>query len=143
MNKKLESLIGYIFRADKIAFSKIQIEKNVIEDIIQIARKMYPNEFAALLQGGIEQGTLHIDGLIFLPGTSSDEGAIMQTHMLPLISTVGSVHSHPGYDASPSKADLQFFSKRGLVHLIIAKPYDRKSIRAYDASGNLIDYDVS
>jgi len=55
---------------------------------------------------------------------------------------IGSVHSHPGYDGSPSDADLHFFSKNGLFHLIIAQPYTLDSISAYNSFGELIDFKV-
>ncbi|MBM4241960.1 MAG: hypothetical protein FJ150_09920 [Euryarchaeota archaeon] len=143
INKKLDSLLGHIFGANKNAFSEVQIDKEVVEEILQIAREAYPNEFVALLQGKVRGGVLKVDGLIFLPGNTSDEGAVMQIFMLPLISdAVGSVHSHPGYSASPSTADLQFFAKNGFFHMIIAEPYDLDSIRAYDAFGNLVDYQI-
>jgi len=143
INKKLDNLLEHIFGANKNAFSEVQIDKEVVEEILQIAREAYPNEFVALLQGKIREGILKVDGLIFLPGNTSDEGAVMQIFMLPLISgAVGSVHSHPGYNASPSTTDLQFFAKNGFFHLIIAEPYDLESIRAYNALGELVDFRV-
>jgi len=143
INKKLDNFLQNIFGANKDAFSEVQIDKEVMEEILNIAREAYPNEFVALLQGKVRDGILKIDGLIFLPGTTSDEGAVMQIFMLPLKSgAVGSVHSHPGYSAHPSDADIQFFAKNGFFHLIVAEPYDLDSIKAYDAFGNLADYQI-
>ncbi|GAB4314383.1 MAG: Mov34/MPN/PAD-1 family protein [Methanobacteriaceae archaeon] len=140
---KIDNFLSRIFGADKKRFEQVQIDREVIEEIINIARQSYPHEFVALLQGKISNHTLKIDGLIFVPGSTSEEGAVMQLFMMPLTSdAVGSVHSHPGYSAGPSQADLQFFAKKGFFHMIIAEPYTEESIRAYDSFGNLADYTV-
>jgi len=90
----------------------VNIDREVVDEILQIAQETYPNEFAALLEGKITGGVLHIDGLLFLPGETSDKGAVMNIFMRSLVDEgIGSVHSHPGYDGSPSDADLHFFLK--------------------------------
>ena len=138
-----QRLISYILGTDKKIFQEVHIDKEVVNEMLQIARKSYPNEFVAMLQGKVKDGVLHIDGLLFLPGETSDKGAVMNIFMMPLIDEgVGSVHSHPGYDASPSGADLHFFSKNGLFHLIIAQPYDESSIIAYNSFGEQISFNI-
>jgi proteasome lid subunit RPN8/RPN11 len=139
----LDKLISHLLGNNKQEFLEVHIDAALIEEIINIARESHPNEFIALLEGKIEKEALKIKGLVFLPGETSNEGAVMQTFMKPLSTgTVGSVHSHPGYNASPSNADLYFFSKNGLFHLIIAEPYDRYSIRAYNTMGSEIGYKI-
>jgi len=143
IDEKLENLIGHFLGTEGHVFEEIHIDKEVIEEIIQIAKKSHPNEFIALLQGKIMKKALKINGLIFLPGNTSDEGAVMNIFMRPLITdSVGSVHSHPGYSANPSKADLNFFAKNGFFHIIIALPYNTDSIRAYNSFGELVDYEI-
>lgn len=140
---KLNNLFSKILGTSKYKFEEVHVDKEVIDEIINIAKEAYPNEFMALLEGKIEDNVLKITGLIFLPIETSNEGAVMQVFMQPLMShSVGSVHSHPGPDASPSTADLEFFSKRGFFHMIIAEPYDMESIRAYDSFGNSISYRI-
>ena len=140
-NSRIDNFLSHVLGADKKKFEEVQIEREVIDEIINIARKSYPQEFVALLQGKISNNILKIDGLIFVPGSTSEEGAVMQLFMMPLTSdAVGSVHSHPGYNAGPSQADLQFFAKKGFFHMIIAEPYTEESILAYDSFGNLADY---
>ncbi len=132
-----------MFGLEKKKFSEIHIDHELIEEIIDIAKESYPNEFSAMLQGEIKDNILKIDGLIFLPGAASESGAVMEIFMMPMLSdAVGSVHSHPGYSAQPSEADLQFFSKRGYFHIIIALPYNQESIRAYDSYGDLVNYTI-
>ncbi|MDP3066130.1 MAG: Mov34/MPN/PAD-1 family protein [Methanobacteriaceae archaeon] len=137
----LDKLIGHLLGNNKQNFQEVQLDAALIDEIIQIARESHPNEFVALLEGKVKDKILKIDGLVFLPGETSNQGAVMKTFMKPMVTgTVGSVHSHPGYNASPSPADLYFFSKNGLFHLIIAEPYDEYSIRAYDTRGREAEY---
>jgi proteasome lid subunit RPN8/RPN11 len=138
-----QRLMSYLLGTDKKIYHKVNIDREVVDEILQIAQEAYPNEFAALLEGKITGGVLHIDGLLFLPGETSDKGAVMNIFMRSLVDEgIGSVHSHPGYDGSPSDADLHFFSKNGLFHLIIAQPYTLDSISAYNSFGELIDFKV-
>jgi proteasome lid subunit RPN8/RPN11 len=132
-----------MFGFGKKKIAEVHIDRELVEEIMDIAKESYPNEFGAMLQGKIENSTLKIEGLIFLPGAASESGAVMEIFMMPMLSdAVGSVHSHPGYNASPSDADLQFFSKRGYFHIIIAQPYEEDSIRAYNSYGELVDYSI-
>lgn len=138
---KLKNILGKILGTDKLQFEKVHIEEEVIDEIINIAKESYPNEFVALLEGRVEDETLQISGLIFLPSDVSNEGAVMQIFMQPLtVNSVGSVHSHPGYSASPSEADLNFFASKGVFHIIIAEPYTRESIKGYDSWGNVVNF---
>ncbi|MGZ7043284.1 MAG: Mov34/MPN/PAD-1 family protein [Methanobacterium sp.] len=140
---KLNNILGKIFGTSRQEIDEIHVDREVINEVMNIAKESYPNEFMALLEGQIQKNVLKITGLIFLPSETSNEGAVMQVFMQPLTTnSVGSVHSHPGYSASPSEADLQFFSKKGIFHMIIAEPYKRESILAYDSFGNIVDFKV-
>lgn len=138
-----QRFMSYILGTGKRLFEEVHIDKEVVDEMLQIAKTSYPNEFVAMLQGKVKDGVLHIDGLLFLPGQTSDKGAVMNIFMMPLIDEgVGSVHSHPGYNANPSRADLHFFSKNGMFHLIISQPYDESSIIAYNSFGERVDFIV-
>jgi len=144
MKKKetwMDRLIGLFLGNQDKKFREILMDREVVEEIIQIARESHPFEFAALLEGKVKEGVLKVDGLVFLPGETSNQGAVMKTFMMPLTTgTVGSVHSHPIPSGEPSTADLQFFAKNGLFHLIIAYPYTEDSMLAYDTFGEIISY---
>lgn len=138
-----QKVMSRLLGTDKKIFHEVHIDQEVVDDMLAIAKEAYPNEFVAMLQGKVKNGILHIDGLIFLPGETSNQGAVMNLFMMPLVDeSIGSVHSHPGYDASPSGADLHFFSKNGLFHLIISMPYDESSIVAYNSFGERVDFVV-
>lgn len=137
----IDHLIARIFGLKKI--TRVQVDSQVIDEIIETAKNVHPREFVALLEGKIVDESLHVKGLIFLPGETSNEGAVMQTFMLPpFTSTVGSVHSHPTPNNNPSREDLHFFSKNGLFHMIIAYPYQEDSIASYDRFGNRIEFEI-
>ena len=146
MNKKngwINKLMGILLGNQDKKFHEIVIEREVIEEIIQISRESHPLEFMAMLEGKISDEILRIDGLVFLPGETSNQGAVMNLFMVPMTTgTVGSVHSHPIPSATPSSEDLHFFAKNGLFHLIIAEPYTKESIVGYNTFGNIIDYKV-
>jgi proteasome lid subunit RPN8/RPN11 len=138
-----QRLMNYLLGTDKKMFQEVHIDREVVDEILQIARNSYPKEFVAMLQGKVKDNVLLIDGLLFLPGETSDQGAVMNLFMMPLIDEgIGSVHSHPGYNANPSGADLHFFSKNGLFHMIIAQPYILDSINAYNSFGERVDFKV-
>jgi len=61
---------------------------------------------------------------------------------MPNVKAVGSIHSHPGTNREPSKADLHMFSKTGNCHIIVGYPYDRQSWTCYDAEGNVRELKV-
>ncbi|MCG2828357.1 Mov34/MPN/PAD-1 family protein [Methanothermobacter sp. K4] len=122
---------------------RVLVDSDVIEEALEIARRSHPHEFVALLEGKQEEDVLHITGLIFLPSRTSDEGAVMDVLMLPpFTGTVGSVHSHPGPSNLPSGADMQFFSKNGLFHMIIAYPYSMETIAAYTRQGVPLEFEI-
>ncbi len=85
-----------------------------------------------------------IEELLLLPGTiQGEDSGTLRLHMLPVdYSVVGSVHSHPGYSARPSDADLAFFAYFGSVHIITCLPFDETSWRAYNLRGERIQLPV-
>jgi len=111
----------------------IRIKKEVLDFIVQAARNVYPAEFSGLLR--MEGDT--ITEVIVVPKTNFGHGfSIMEFIHLPItVKYEGSVHSHPSASNKPSKADLAFFSKIGRVHLIIAYPFTKETLAAYDNKG--------
>jgi proteasome lid subunit RPN8/RPN11 len=139
INRIMETFLGNF----KSSFQEIQIDHELLEEIIQIANESHPREFMAMLQGKVHKDVLKVENLIFLPGETSNEGAVMKIFMMPMSTgSVGSVHSHPIPNNTPSTADMQFFAKNGLIHLIIAYPYTEGTIQAYNTFGEMVDYMV-
>ena len=104
------------------------------------ARSTYPNEFIALL--GKSNGK-EIDEIVVLPATYGENFASLRLDLLPYnAKTCGSVHSHPTRNNAPSRTDLGTFRRLGATHLIIAFPFNRESVSAFDSSGNEIVLEV-
>lgn len=115
------------------------IASEALDFILEASKSMAPLEFAGLLQE--EDGI--ITEVMLLPGTeSSDQNAVLRLYMMPNVKAAGSVHSHPGPNRRPSKADLRMFSKTGNCHIIVGFPYDRQSWTCYDRTGNIKDLAV-
>lgn len=139
MSKLLTKILGN----DKKFFNEIQVKQDLIDTIINAAENSHPNEFSALLTGEIKNNILLITNLMIVPSIASNEGATMNILMAPeFIESLGSVHSHPGTSARPSQADLQFFSKTGLFHMIIAEPYTQNTIKSYTRHGDPVHYRI-
>ncbi|WP_245249951.1 Mov34/MPN/PAD-1 family protein [Methanolobus bombayensis] len=115
------------------------IAKETLEFILEVSRSTYPNEFAGLLQS--KDGV--ITDILILPGTESSEiNAVLRLFMMPNISAVGSVHSHPSSIIRPSKADLRLFSKTGTHHIIAGHPFGPHNWKCFDGRGKEISLDV-
>ncbi len=112
------------------------IKRKALEFILEASKNNYPKEFAGLLRAN---GKV-ITEVILLPRTEWNErSALLFLDMLPADpSIVGSVHSHPG-PAIPSKADLEFFSKFGRIHIIVGYPFRFEDVRVYSPSGKPMD----
>mgnify|MGYP001558653008 CR=1 FL=1 len=126
----------------KFKFDKINIEKDVVYSIINLALANYPREFIAYLQGKVKNNVLNVYGLLYQHYKHNFHSASIE-NKLPLITDfVGSVHSHPSYGNYPSNQDLQFFNKNGLLHLIICKPFTPENIRAFNLKGEELIFNV-
>ncbi|MCC7576041.1 MAG: Mov34/MPN/PAD-1 family protein [Methanomethylovorans sp.] len=108
------------------------ISRDTLRFILEVSRSSYPNEFAGLLQA--KDGI--ITEVLILPGTESGESsALLHLFMMPNISTVGSVHSHPRGIIKPSSADLQMFGRTGNYHIIAGYPFDLQSWKCFNSDG--------
>ncbi|MCW3982815.1 MAG: Mov34/MPN/PAD-1 family protein [Candidatus Bathyarchaeota archaeon] len=122
----------------------IHIPSNILETIYAGAKELYPRESFLLLRGKKKKNTLQITDLILAPFAIHGEGEV---HFNPYMfsgdfSLVGTVHSHPSGDISPSHVDLNYFF--GRVLLIVCYPYEGKEcIAAYDSNGDELPIEVT
>ncbi len=110
------------------------IKRDALEFVLGVSRRIYPREFGCLLRGDDEA----ITEALLIPGSVFGENfTIQRLDMKPLDhSIIGSAHSHPGICGTPSKADLGFFRKFGVIHLIMTYPYrELGDILAYSRDG--------
>ncbi len=124
-------------------FKKVCVDQGVIDSVVFYSKKSYPNEFLAMLDGHVKDNVLYITGLLFLPGERSHTSASFNDWMIPPNQKKwGSVHSHPGNNANPSHADLITFSKHGPFHIIVCEPYSLETMKAYNAYGEPVGFEV-
>ncbi|MBN2067506.1 MAG: Mov34/MPN/PAD-1 family protein [Candidatus Diapherotrites archaeon] len=118
----------------------VKVKRGTLKAILEAARNTYPREFIALL--GSTKGRV-LDEFIVLPSTFGESLSSIRADLLPYnAGSIGSVHSHPGPNARPSKADLAMFRAMGEIHLITAYPFSLESTRAYDAAGKELELEV-
>ncbi len=128
-------------KADKKAARppRIAIRRELLLALIEASKSTHPNEFIALLTGKKKI----IEEFIMLPYESGETMAVIQTHTLPIgIRIMGSVHSHPSPNPTPSNEDLNMFASHGSVHIIIHYPYCESCWKAYNARGEEIELEV-
>lgn len=123
-------------------FNSIEMDKDTANEIMRLAKESYPKEFFAYVNGKVKEDVLKLDGLNYQIYYSSREFAMVFNNLPLLHGCVASVHSHPTASNRPSRADLQSFSKNGLVHFIICKPYAQQDIACYDKNGNRIEFKI-
>lgn len=118
----------------------IKVDDELLDFISHAAKNTYPNEFAAFLRdvGGV------ISEVVFSPFSIFGKNSSTISHFsLPIdTSIVGTVHSHPSNNGSPSGGDLNFFSHYGKVHIIVRYPYERTDYFFYSRDGESLGYEV-
>jgi proteasome lid subunit RPN8/RPN11 len=120
----------------------VKIKRQTLQALVIAAQNTYPHEFIALL-GSTQKKSGVIDEFIVLPATFGETFSSIRLDLLPYTSgAIGSVHSHPGPSASPSRGDLSAFRAMGEIHLIIAYPFSFESTKAFDANGKQLQLEV-
>jgi proteasome lid subunit RPN8/RPN11 len=131
-----------LFELDRYEFNRVVIDKEVMDNIIELAKQTYPKEFIAFLEGKARGGVMRISGLLYQEYEASRNATAARIDLPLTSSAVGSVHSHPGPGNLPSNTDMRFFSKHGVVHLIIRTPYRQEDVAAYDLRGRRIGFEI-
>ena len=122
----------------------VHIPGNILDAIYAGAKELYPRESFLMLRGNKKKGIIRITDLVLAPFAVHGEGF---AHFNPYMFTgdyslVGTVHSHPSGNVSPSDTDLNYFF--GRVLMIVGYPYHGKScIAAYDSEGNTIPIEIT
>jgi proteasome lid subunit RPN8/RPN11 len=143
IKKKIDKWFEHLFELENFEFDKVVIDREVIDNIVELANQTLPKEFIAFLEGKARKKVLRIYGLFYQEYAANPSYTIYKFNPPMASNIVGSVHSHPGASNRPSMADLQSFSKKGMVHLIIRMPYSAENIQAYDKNGNRISFEIA
>ena len=123
---------------------QIIISRGATDGIISYSKALHPNEAILILQGKTTRDQVIVEGLVIPPFASSGPyySGYSNYHLPFDNSYVGSAHSHPGGSNRPSLEDLNrgFY---GAVSIIIAHPYDDRTIAAYDRNGNKLEIKIT
>jgi proteasome lid subunit RPN8/RPN11 len=122
----------------------IHIPSNILETIYAGAKELYPRESFLLLRGKKHKGNIDITDLVLAPFSVHGQGEV---HFNPYMfagdfSLVGTVHSHPSGNISPSHVDLNYFF--GRILMIVGPPFEgRGCIAAYDSNGDKLPVEIT
>jgi proteasome lid subunit RPN8/RPN11 len=122
----------------------VSIDHELLQTIFEGAKHLYPRETILLLRGKKKKNVITISELVVPPLANYGQGfAQIRLHMLPMdFSIVGTAHSHPSGNFSPSPADLNHFV--GLVLMIVGFPFkDEKNVAIYNRAGEKLSLQVT
>jgi proteasome lid subunit RPN8/RPN11 len=122
----------------------ISINKELLEAILEGARRLYPKETMLLLRGRKSKKCVEINDLLIPPLATYGRGfSSLPLHMLPMdFSIVGTAHSHPSGNLTPSPADLNHFF--GVILMITAFPFrNKENVVVYNRGGEKLTLQVT
>ena len=122
----------------------VEIPQDVLDCIYAGAKQLYPRESFLLLRGKKSKTAIKITDLILAPFATHGQGF---AHFNPYLfsgdfSLVGTVHSHPSGNISPSHVDMNHFF--GRILMIVGFPYEGLScVAAYDSNANRLPIEIT
>lgn len=142
MFKKLAHWVMRTSGIEEFDFHSVFIERDVIQNIIQLAKRAQPNEFSAYLQGKITNRVLYVKGIVYEHYHATEQQAVISADLPLLHEVIGTVHSHPSFNNLPSAVDKRGLFTMGLVNIIICQPYTFQRVAAYNTKGQPIDFTI-
>jgi len=122
----------------------IEIPEDILDAIFAGAKQLYPRESFLLLRGKSKKGIIKITDLVLAPFTAHGRGTV---HFNPFMfsgdfSLVGTVHSHPSGNISPSDVDMNYFF--GRILMIVGTPFEGKNcVAAYNCRAERITIEIT
>ena len=122
----------------------VQLPREILDAIFAGAKQLYPRESFLLLRGKKRKGVICVSDLVLAPFVVHGKGfANFNPYMLPGdFSLVGTVHSHPSGNISPSHVDLNHFF--GRVLMIVGYPFESEvCVAVYDSKGEKMPLQIT
>ncbi len=106
--------------------TKVFIKKELLDMILEGAKRLHPKESIVLLRGKTNKDAVIVSDVLIPPLATYGRGfSSFSTHMLPMdFSIVGIAHSHPRGSLEPSVEDQNL--SMGRIMLIVGSPYRGK-----------------
>ena len=128
----------------KAAATTVELPEDLLNAILEGARRLYPKETFLLLRGKKSKNVIRVSDLVVPPLAVYGYGfANLPLHMLPIdFSIVGTVHSHPSGNVNPSAVDLNHFF--GRILMIVGFPFaDAQNVAVYNSNGEKMPLQVT
>jgi proteasome lid subunit RPN8/RPN11 len=128
----------------QMADLKVSMSRKLLDTILAGAKQLFPKESILLLRGKKGKGLIVVTDLLVPPLASYGRGfAHIPVYMMPMdFSVVGTVHSHPSGNFSPSNTDLNHFF--GRILMIVASPFlNEMNVAIYGRSGERLELEVT
>lgn len=122
---------------------KVSMNRELLQTILEGARRLYPKEVILILRGKKRKDLIEITDLLVPPLARYGHGfSEIRLHMMPMdFSIVGTVHSHPSGNLTPSNADLNHLF--GRILMITAFPFaNEQDIIAYNRDGEKLTLQI-
>jgi proteasome lid subunit RPN8/RPN11 len=124
--------------------SAVFMSQELLDSIFEGAKRLYPRETILLLRGKKSKDVLRIVDLVIPPLATYGHGfANYPLHLLPIdFSLVGTVHSHPSGNKTPSDMDFNHFF--GRILMIVGYPYtSQQDVAVYNSHGEKLPLTVT
>jgi len=121
----------------------VLIDQELLQMIFESAKRLYPRETLLLLRGKKKKGMIQVSELVVPPLAAHGQGfANAPLHMLPIdFSIIGTAHSHPSGNLSPSTGDLNH--SLGRIIMIVGFPFvNEQNIAVYKRSGERLKLQI-
>ena len=122
----------------------VLVGEELLQAVFEGARRLYPREIILLLRGEKKKNLVKISEVVVPPLATYGSGfANIPLHMLPMdFSIVGTVHSHPSGNLTPSNADLNHVF--GVVLMIVGFPFaDERNVAVYNRNGEKLTLKIT
>lgn len=122
----------------------ITLTAELLDAIFEGARRLYPKETILMLRGKKTKDTIRVEELVVPPlATYGHSFANIPLHLLPMdFSIVGTVHSHPSGNITPSDVDFNHFF--GRIMMIVGFPFaDERNVAVYNSHGEKLQLQIT
>ena len=123
---------------------RIEIPQDILDAIYAGAKQLYPRESFLLLRGKSSKGVIKVADLVLAPFAAHGNGSVRFNPYLFSgdFSLVGTVHSHPSGNISPSNVDMNYFF--GRILMIVGYPFEgQKCIAAYNCKAERLPIQIT
>jgi len=124
--------------------TRVVLRKELLDMILEGARRLHPKESIVLLRGKISKDTVTVSDVLIPPLATYGKGfSSFSTHMLPMdFSIVGIAHSHPSGSVEPSVEDQNL--SMGRIMLIVGFPYrGKEEVAVYSRKEGKLSLEVT